>query len=153
MMDTCEDVFSKNSDIYNESASGDAIQKIQFDAPPKNIKCQDKTIQARVHYRSKQVSCNIKINKPVVDASCSPIRITSVDVATSPIRFQSIKSQPISSDSSTIISFQQISQSEYEPSSDEKEEAMKEEKNNIQMKIINMTNYLINKNPKVYLGE
>lgn len=154
-MSTYEDIFDKSyNNMYNENecVSGNTVQKIPLDASKRNVKYQTKAIQARVHYRSKQVSCNIKINKPVIDASCSPIRMTEVkDATTSPIRFKCVKSQQISSESSTTTtSFQQINQSEYEPSSDEKRNS--DEERNVKMKVMNMTNYLINKNPKVYLG-
>jgi len=54
-----------------------------------------------------------------------------------------------SSSTSTVIT---TSQSEYEPLSDEKVEAEKAEKSNVQMKLINMTNYIVHVNPKMYLG-
>jgi len=156
----------ENENVINDCESAQSVcslttsisSEIKKDFSRPSVMHKDKAIQAKSFYRSKYISCNIR--KPVVDASCSPIKMVIVDKATSPIAMSPIRlNKPCekvaktivyeSSSTSVVIT---TSTSEYELSSDEKVEAEKAEKSNVQMKLINMTNYIVHANPKMHLG-
>ncbi|XP_016844515.1 uncharacterized protein LOC100115309 isoform X2 [Nasonia vitripennis] len=151
-----ENVISDCESIQNVCNSTTNRVSEVFSRP--NVTHKDKAIQPRSFYRSKYAQCEIR--KPVVDSSCSPIKKTFVDKATSPIAIRSMHcdkpcekvAKMIVYESSSTSAVITSSQSEYQPSSDEKVEADKEEKSNIQMKLNNMTNYLVHANPKMHLG-
>jgi len=136
----------ENENVINDCESAQSVcslttsissEIIKKDISRPSVMHKDKTIQVKSFYRSKYVSCNIR--KPVVDASCSPIKMVVVDKVTSPIAISPIRlNKPCekvvktivyeSSSTSAVIT---TSQSEYEPSSDEKVEAEKAEKSNV----------------------
>jgi len=71
VINDCESAQSVCS--LTTSISSEIIKK-DFSRP--SVMHKDKAIQAKSFYHSKYVSCNIR--KPVVDASCSPIKMVVV---------------------------------------------------------------------------